>query len=276
MHCPKCQAENPDKNSFCRECGSKFQLSCPECSAGILSSDKFCGKCGHPLEKHTHDEVVDYSKPQSYTPKFLAEKILTNRNVLEGERKLVTVLFADVANFTAMSERLDPEEVHQIMDGCFNILMNEIHRLEGTMNQFTGDGIMALFGAPLAHEDHAQRACHAALAVKKALETYQKMILDDYGIEFQMRIGINSGPVVVGAIGDNLRMDYTAIGDTTNLAARLESCAKPGTILISDQVQKLVQDYFDIESIGKVRVKGKKNALIAYTLNGTAKVEDTN
>ena len=130
---------------------------------------------------------------------------------------------------------------------------------------------MALFGAPLAHEDHAQRACHAALAVKKALEDVSKNDFKHYGIEFQMRNGINSRPVVVGIIGDNLRMDYTAIGDTTNLAARLEN-AKPGTILISDQVQKLVQDYFDIESIGKVRVKGKKNALNRL-LNGTAKVE---
>jgi class 3 adenylate cyclase len=172
----------------------------------------------------------DRENPQAYTPKFLADKILLTRSSIEGERKLVTVLFADVANYTSMSEKLDPEEVHQIMDGCFKILMDKIHMYEGTVNQFTGDGIMALFGAPVAHEDHAQRACHAALSIQKALETYRKNILNDYGVEFKMRVGINSGPVVVGSIGDDLRMDYTAIGDTTNLAARLESLAKPGTI----------------------------------------------
>ena len=156
MRCPKCQFENPDENKFCRECGSKLQLACPQCAAEILSSDKFCGKCGDALKEPIQTPAIDYSKPQTYTPKFLADKILTNRGILEGERKLVSVLFADVANYTAMSEQLDPEDVHQIMDGCFSILMDEIHRYEGTINQFTGDGVMALFGAPLAHEDHAQ------------------------------------------------------------------------------------------------------------------------
>ena len=169
----------------------------------------------------------DYSKPQSYTPKFLADKILTSRSSIEGERKLVTVLFADVANFTSISEKLDPEEVHQIMDGCFKILMDEIHKYEGTINQFTGDGVMALFGAPIAHEDHAQRACHAALSIQKALEKYGEKLKKDRGIDFKMRIGLNSGPVIVGAIGDDLRMDYTAVGDTTNLAARMESQPSP-------------------------------------------------
>jgi class 3 adenylate cyclase len=126
----------------------------------------------------------------------------------------VTVLFADMADYTSMSEKLDPEGVHQIMDGCFKILMDEIHKYEGTINQFTGDGVMALFGAPVAHEDHAQRACYAALSIQKAIEEYGQKIEKDYGLDFKMRMGLNSGPVVVGAIGDDLRMDYTAIGDT--------------------------------------------------------------
>jgi predicted ATPase/class 3 adenylate cyclase len=216
---------------------------------------------------------VDRENPQVYTPKFLADKILSTRSSIEGERKLVTVLFADVSQYTAMSESLDPEEVHQIMDGCFKILMDEIHMYEGTVNQFTGDGIMALFGAPLAHEDHAQRACHAALSMQKALVTYRKKILNDYGVEFRMRIGLNSGPVVVGSIGDDLRMDYTAIGDTTNLAARLESIAKPGAILLSANTHKLIQDYFEFEPIADLNVKGKKEAQIAYNLTGATKVE---
>ena len=184
--------------------------------------------CGHSLERIPEAEPIDYSRPQTYTPKFLAEKILTSRSSIEGERKLVTVFFADVANFTALSERLDPEEVHQIMNGTFKILMENIHRFEGTINQFTGDGIMALFGAPVAHEDHAQRACHAALSIQNALQAYGADLKKKYGVDFLMRIGLNSGPVVVGSIGDDLRMDYTAIGNTTNLASRMETLASPG------------------------------------------------
>ena len=176
---------------------------------------------------------VDYSAPKSYTPKHLAEKILTTRSAIEGERKIVTVMFADVAGFTSLSEKLDPEDVHGIMDGCFKILMDEIHQCEGTINQFTGDGVMALFGAPVAHEDHAQRACHAALAIQNRLKEYGERINRIHGIDFKMRIGLNSGPVVVGSIGDDLRMDYTAQGDTSNLAARMESSAQPGGIWVT-------------------------------------------
>jgi len=227
MKCPKCQFENPEGSAFCGQCGSSLRLevACPNCGAKTASNFKFCNKCGHPLSLPREAPPVDRSAPRSYTPKFLADKILTSRSALEGERKLVTVLFADVANYTSLSEKLDPEEVHRIMDGCFQILMTEIHRYEGTINQFTGDGVMALFGAPLAHEDHAIRACHAALAIQKAMESYGERIQREYDLPFRLRIGLNSGPVVVGSIGDDLRMDYTAIGDTTNLASRMQSLA---------------------------------------------------
>jgi class 3 adenylate cyclase len=218
---------------------------------------KFCNKCGHDLRKPSEAPPIDYSEPQSYTPKFLAEKILTTRSSIEGERKLVTVLFADVANYTSIAEKLDPEEVHQIMDDCFKILMNEIHNFEGTINQFTGDGVMALFGAPVAHEDHAQRACYAAISIQKALEHYEEKIKTDYGEDFNMRIGLNSGPVIVGAIGDDLRMDYTAVGDTSNLASRIEKIAKPGTSLVSANTYKLTRDFFEFKSLGNFEVKGK-------------------
>ncbi len=185
---------------------------------------------------------------------------------MEGERKLVTVLFADVANFTALSEKLDPEEVHQIMDGCFQILMDEIHAYEGTINQFTGDGVMALFGAPLAHEDHAQRACHAALAIQKAIQDYSEKIQREYRLPFQLRIGLNSGPVVVGKIGDDLRMDYTAIGDTTNLASRMQSLAQPGTILVSSTPIGSPRTSLSFNPLGKIEVKGKEEPQEAYQL----------
>jgi hypothetical protein len=158
MKCSQCGFENKPNKKFCIKCGSKLIVKCPQCDSEIEARDDFCGECGHDLRGPKKPSAIDYSQPQSYTPKFLADKILTTRSSIEGERKLVTVLFADVANYTSMSEKLDPEEVHQIMDGCFTILMDEIHKYEGTINQFTGDGVMSLFGAPIAHEDHAQRA----------------------------------------------------------------------------------------------------------------------
>jgi class 3 adenylate cyclase/predicted ATPase len=247
-------------------------LACPKCAAEILPDDKYCGECGYDLRGSEEPAPIDYSEPQSYTPKFLADKILTTRSSIEGERKLVTVLFADVAGYTSISEKLDPEEVHQIMDGFFKILMDEIHKYEGTINQFTGDGVMALFGAPVAHEDHAQRACYAALYLQKSIGEYSEKIKKDYGVEFEMRIGLNSGPVIVGSIGDDLRMDYTAVGDTTNLASRMESMATPGTILLSRDTYRLVRDFFELRSLGKVEVKGKEETVGTFQLIKTSEV----
>lgn len=258
MKCPKCQFENRPAIKFCEQCGTKLELVCPNCGAKLPLDRKFCGECGHDFTTESQTPPIDYSQPQSYTPKYLAEKILTTQNSIEGERKLVTVLFADVANYTAMVAKLDPEIIHQLMDGRFKILMDEIHKYEGTINQFTGDGIMALFGAPVALEDHAQRACYAALSIQKALANYEEKIRKDFGGEFKMRIGLNSGPVMVGSIGDDLRMDYTAVGDTTNLASRIESMAKPGAIYLSGPTCKLARDFFKFRSLGKVEVKGKE------------------
>lgn len=174
MKCPKCHFDNRAEARFCLECGQKLEVTCPQCGKKLPPAAKFCDGCGQVLSPAS--PPPDYSRPHSYTPKFLADKILTSRNGIEGERKLVTVLFADVAGFTSISEKLDPEEVHEIMDGCFKILMDEIHKYEGTINQFTGDGVMALFGAPLAHEDHVQRACNAALAIQNSLSRYSQRL----------------------------------------------------------------------------------------------------
>ena len=261
MKCPKCQTENPETNKFCRECGINLLNVCPHCGTEVLPQDKFCGHCGQALgerpQPSTTAVAFDKVELKSFTPKHLAEKILNTRGSLEGERKLVTVLFADVAGYTSLSEKLDPEDVHKIMEGCLHILMDGIHKYEGTINQFTGDGVMALFGAPLAHEDHAQRACYAALAVQKDLAGYREKIRKDYGQEFKMRIGLNSGPVVVGSIGDDLHMDYTAIGDTINLAARVEQAATPGEVWLSQETRSLIQGYFSEEPVGEVTLKGK-------------------
>jgi class 3 adenylate cyclase/tetratricopeptide (TPR) repeat protein len=273
MKCPHCQTENPDDAKFCIECAIPMEFHCPNCGAITPATGKFCKECAYDLRKPKEAPPVDYNYPQSYTPKFLADKILTTRSSIEGERKLVTVLFADVANYTSLSEKLDPEEVHQIMDGCFKILMDEIHKYEGTINQFTGDGVMALFGAPVAHEDHAQRACYTALLVQKAMGEYGEKLKKDIGIDFKMRVGLNSGPVIVGSIGDDLRMDYTAVGDTTNLAARMENAANPGSVLVTKNTHRLVRDFFECTSVGTVQVKGKEEPLEAYELVKAGEVE---
>ncbi|MGO9566603.1 MAG: adenylate/guanylate cyclase domain-containing protein [Desulfomonilaceae bacterium] len=266
MKCPECGHENREGAKFCDECGGKLELVCSECGKTNRVGAKFCDDCGHDLRKPKESKPLDYDQPHSYTPKHLADKILSTRSSIEGERKLVTVMFADVAGFTSMSERLDPETVHEVLDGCFRLLMDEIHRYEGTINQFRGDGIMALFGAPIAHEDHAQRACHAALSIQKSLVPYSERVKREYGADFKMRIGLNSGPVVVGSIGDDLRMDYTAQGDTANLASRMESNAEPAGILVSDNTYRLAKEFFEFTAPSAFQVKGKQEPVEAYRL----------
>jgi class 3 adenylate cyclase/tetratricopeptide (TPR) repeat protein len=208
------------------------------------------------------------SSPGSYTPRHLAEKILTSRSALEGERKQVTVLFADVSGFTSLSERLDPEDVHAFMNRAFELMMAEVHRYEGTVNQFLGDGIMALFGAPIAHEDHGQRAVHAALGISREMERYRDELHRERGITFQVRQGVNTGLVVVGSIGSDLRMDYTAVGDTTNVANRLQQAAEPGRVLISESTHRLVGGYFHTRPLGGLSVKGKAEPVAAWDVIG--------
>ncbi|HUI24879.1 MAG TPA: adenylate/guanylate cyclase domain-containing protein [Candidatus Kryptonia bacterium] len=263
-----CGHDNRDTAKFCLTCGQRLAHVCGSCGAELPGGARFCDECGTPvgLEIAPGPRAPSDASPspQAYTPQHLAAKILMSRSALEGERKPVTVLFADCMGSTAMAERLDPEEVHGIMDRCFRILAEEVHRYEGTINQFTGDGIMALFGAPIAHEDAPERAVRAALAMQSALQAYHDELERERGIDFRMRIGINTGPVVVGKIGDDLRMDYTAIGDTTNLAARLQTAAAPGSVLISPNTAKLVGSRFVTRPVGPLQLKGKARPVEAF------------
>jgi class 3 adenylate cyclase/tetratricopeptide (TPR) repeat protein len=206
--------------------------------------------------------------PAAYTPKHLADKILQSKSALEGERKQVTVLFADVKGSMELAEQLDPEAWHEILDRFFQILTDGVHRFEGTVNQYTGDGIMALFGAPIAHEDHAQRACYAALFLRDAVREYANEVRVRHGIPFGVRIGLNSGEVVVGRIGDDLRMDYTAQGHTVGLAQRMEALAESGHICLSEHTARLVEGYFRLQDLGRTKVKGVDEPVGLYDLEG--------
>jgi len=228
-------------------------------------------KCAYDLRIKAAPSV-DYSQPLSYVPKHLADKILALRPSIEGERKQVTVLFADVKGFTSISEKLDPEEVQTLISECLVFFTEEIHCHEGAIAQFLGDGVMALFGAPIAHEDAPQRALYAALAIRERLSEYSEK-LRKQGIDFNMRIGLNSGLVVVGKIGDDLTMEYTAMGDTVNLASRMESTAQPGTIQVSENTYRLTEGYFEFKPLGKIELKGKTEPVEAYQLLGVGQAK---
>src|SRR6266567_2575337 len=253
---------------FCGQCGTALARQCPQCHAEAPPGFRFCGQCGANLQAAppqaapapTPRAPVAAPSIATYTPKHLADKILKSRAAVEGERRQVTVLFADVAGFTTLAERLDPEDVHRIINRCFELITAEVHRFEGTINQYTGDGVMALFGAPIAHEDAPRRAVHAALGIQRAIGAYGKELKAQGGPDLQMRIGINTGPALVGRIGDDLRMDYTAVGDTTNLAARLQQLARPGSVVISELTHRLVSGFFETLDLGEVPVKGRAPA----------------
>jgi len=271
MQCRQCRHDVPADAQFCPECGARLAVACPECGTDNGPGYKFCKKCGHALGSGPSPEKdpARFASPQRYTPRHLAEKILTSKNALEGERKQVTVLFCDIANSTELAQRLGAEPMHEVLERFFELALAEVHRYEGTINQFLGDGFMALFGAPIAHEDDARRAVLAALSVQRRLRDRPTAPIDVLG-DVTVRMGLNTGLVVVGTIGDNLRMDYTAVGDTTNLAARLQQMAEPGTLLISDSTHRLVDGAVRAERVAPLRVKGKSEPVAAYRLLGLA------
>jgi class 3 adenylate cyclase len=227
MHCPRCETDNPEGMKFCMECAAPLTRRCPQCGIANPPQAKFCGQCATSLtgQPPTPHPSLAPQPPLSYTPGHLAEKILTSRAALEGERKQVTVLFADLKGAMELLADRDPEEARQLLDPVLERMMAAVHRYEGTVNQVMGDGIMALFGAPIAHEDHAVRACYAALAMQAELRRYSDEVRRTHGLAVHLRVGLNSGEVVVRAIDNDLHMDYSAIGQTVHLAARMERLA---------------------------------------------------
>jgi class 3 adenylate cyclase/tetratricopeptide (TPR) repeat protein len=280
MTCQSCKFDNPSASRFCEQCGTPLELKCSRCRATVSAGARFCGACGNqlatpdaasPEPSSAKPRATSVRTPDAFVPDVpghLAEKILSGRAALEGERRQVTVMFGDLANYTALSEKLDPEEVHHIVQRCFELVSAEIHRFEGTINQYGGDGFMALFGAPIAHEDAARRAVHAALAIQRALKSFGKDLEQTSGLVVQMRIALNTGIVVVGRITDDLHMDYTAIGDTINLASRLQSAARPTSAVISETTHRAIEGFFDTVDLGELQIRGHA-AVRAFEVTGS-------
>ena len=271
MHCPRCQHDNPSPAKFCLECGARLAHRCRQCDTELPARAKFCLECGHAVGRPAGDQDR-FGSPDSYTPRHLAEKILTSKAAVEGERKQVTVLFADLRGSMELLADRDPEEARQLLDPVLERMMEAVHRYEGTVNQVMGDGIMALFGAPLAHEDHAVRACYAALRMHEAIRRYGEDVRRIHGIEVQIRVGLNSGDVVVRSVGSDLRMDYTAVGQTTHLAARMEQLALPGTTRLTADTVRLAEEFVQVRPLGAIPVKGLAEPIEVFELTGAGAV----
>jgi class 3 adenylate cyclase len=241
-------------------------VPCRQCGARNLPVQKFCGECGARLEPLASSR--QFPSPDAYTPKHLAEKILTSKTALEGERKHVTVLFADLKGSMELLADRDPEEARKLLDAMVERMMKAVHHYEGTVNEVRGDGIMALFGAPLTHEDHALRACYAALRMQEAVKRYADEVRRSDGARVQIRVGLNSGEVVVRSIGSDLRMDYSAVGRTTHLAARMEQLAAPGNIQLTAETLRLVEGLVEVDPLGPVPIKGLSEPVEVFELMG--------
>ena len=272
MTCLQCGRPTPSDAKFCPECGGKLTSTCSACGVENAPGSKFCKECGQPLVRVTPSPPVSAPSPapQSYTPAHLAERILHARSSLEGERKQVTVLFADMKGSMELLADRDPEEARRILDPVLERMMEAVHHYEGTVNNAMGDGIMALFGAPLAHEDHAVRACYAALRMQEAIGRHTAELRRSHGLEVQIRVGLNSGEVVVGSIGSDLRMDYTAVGQTTHLAARMEQLATPGTVRLTGETLRLAEGWIRVRPLGPIPVKGLGEPVEVHELIGAA------
>ena len=291
MQCARCGHAYAEAARFCERCGAALPLFCHACGAPNSHEAAFCSDCGVPLaprqaaphpttSQEEPTRTKDAAAPSApgrptlptpvhaAAPAYLVEKTLTTRTALEGERKLITVLFADIADSSAFAQRVDPERLHELLGQVLQLVAEAVHRYEGTVNQYLGDGLMALFGAPIALEDHPLRAVQAALAIQETIRGYSAQFQREHGSELCLRVGINTGPVVVGRIGDDLRMDYTAVGNTTHLASRLQALADPGTILMSEATHRFVEGYVLCESLGPIEVRGQRGPVVTYRVTG--------
>jgi len=271
MKCPRCNTENPEQAKFCLNCGARLVLVCPQCGTELPPQAMFCFACGAQVSAPPPKAGEEPGIPaldkalQRLVPREFAERLLATRGQVGKERRMVTILFSDVKGSTAMAEELDPEDVMEIMDGAFDVLIEPVYRYEGTLARLMGDAILAFFGAPIAHEDDPERACRAALEIVEGAQRYAAQLEEERGISgFNVRVGINTGLVVVGEVGSDLRVEYTAMGDAVNLGARMESAAEPGTILITEDTHKFIASLFETEALGRKQVKGRTEPVLVY------------
>ncbi|MGO9568935.1 MAG: AAA family ATPase [Desulfomonilaceae bacterium] len=271
MKCPECRAENRDGARFCDQCGSKLELACPKSKNLNLPEYRFCTECGNSLSLLAAPSAQDVSveeilrKIQKYLPNGLTEKILAQRDKIEAERRQATIMFVDMKGFTSLTEKLGPEETLTFMDQVFEILINKIQDYEGTVNELTGDGVVALFGVPIGMEDAPQRAVRSALAIHKEMIRFNERIKGDHRIQpVLLRIGINSGPVAFGALGNDQRAQFAAVGDAVNVAARMQQHAEPGTTYVTEEIFRLTEGFFRFEALGPKPIKGKDKPAKAY------------
>jgi class 3 adenylate cyclase/tetratricopeptide (TPR) repeat protein len=271
MKCSKCHAENLESAKFCGECRTPFEKVCSNCQHPNPLQFKFCSECGHSLRVPSKEAPRELyfdeklAKIQRYLPEGLNEKILSQRNKIEGEHKQVTVMFCDMVGFTSLSEKLGAENIYSIIDEVCDILIHKVHEYEGTVNQITGDGVMALFGAPIALEDAPQRAIRSSLAIHKEITKFSERMEREIGLlPIKIRAGIHTGSVVMGTLGNDLRVKFTAVGDTVNLASRMEGLAEPGTTYVTEDTFKLTVGLFRFEALGEKQVKGKEEPVKVY------------
>ena len=260
MSCPRCQHPLPPGAKFCNQCGARLELACAACGHANAPASRFCSECGAPLAGPPGPA------PAATVPPHLAARILASRGAMEGERKQVTILLADLKGSMELLAERDPEDARRLLDPVLELMIEAVHHYEGTVNQVMGDGIMALFGAPLAHEDHALRACYAALRMQARAGRYGDEVQRSYGVPLQIRVGLNSGDVVVRSIRSDLHMDYTAVGQSTHLAARMEQMAKPGSTLFTAATLRLVEGYVQVRPLGRVPIKGLGEPLEVFEL----------
>jgi class 3 adenylate cyclase len=273
IKCQTCSFENVPDAKFCENCGKPLEHTCPNCTKPVSAGARFCKNCGFDLQAHVPAKisptVVAENSTQTllerYMTKEMASKIAAARKGgVEGERRIVTILFADIKGSTAMAEKLDPEDWAEIMNRAFEFLIEPIYRYEGIVARLMGDAILAFFGAPIAHEDDPQRGVLAALAILDGMNKYREKLQAEKGLDFGVRIGLNTGLVVVGNIGSDLKSEYTAMGDAINLASRMQTTAEPNTILISESTHRLIARLFEFEDRGKIAVKGKEEPIQTY------------
>jgi class 3 adenylate cyclase/tetratricopeptide (TPR) repeat protein len=266
MKCPTCEHENPVAAKFCEQCAAPLAQQCANCGTEFSATANFCPQCGHPAG--FADENHRSASPQTYTPLDPADKIIAAKTAVEGERKQVTVMFADVKGSMEFVVGRDPEDAQRLLDPVIERMIEAVHHYEGTVNDIMGDGIMALFGAPIAHEDHAVRASYAALKIQASVKRYADEVQHSHGVPLAVRVGLNSGEIVLRAVRSDLRTDYTGVGQTAHLAARMEQIAKPGSILATAETRKLAEGYVEMKPLGPLPVKGLSEEIPVYEVTG--------